>query len=217
MIQYIIQIIALPLLICLLYFEKKESVKGLLSVKPILSSLFVLLAFLQIQEFTTYDSLILLGLVLSLFGDICLIFFFQKKVFTTGLIAFLTGHVMYAIAFLNLGEVGEGTMTLAAICILISVLIFIQLKSHLSDMRGAVLAYIIIITAMVVGASSLWNHSTLDITGRCLVLVGAILFYVSDVFVARHRFVQKEFMNRAIGLPLYYAAQFMIAFSTAYI
>lgn len=49
MFQSIILSLALPLLIGLLYFEKKESVKGLLSVKPLLSSLFVVLAFLQIQ------------------------------------------------------------------------------------------------------------------------------------------------------------------------
>lgn len=84
-------------------------------------------------------------------------------------------------------------------------------------MKGPILAYIIIITAMVVGAGSLWNHSALDITGRSLVLVGGILFYASDIFVARHRFFQKEFLNRAIGLPLYYTAQFMIAFSTGYL
>lgn len=217
MFQSIILSLALPLLIGLLYFEKKESVKGLLSVKPLLSSLFVVLAFLQIQENSTYNHLILTGLILSLVGDICLIFFFHKKVFTAGLVAFLAGHVMYTMAFSGLGEVGELMITVGVIVILISIIIFMRLKSHLGNMKGPILAYIIIITAMVVGAGSLWNHSALDITGRSLVLVGGILFYASDIFVARHRFVQKEFLNRAIGLPLYYTAQFMIAFSTGYL
>lgn len=217
MFQSIILSLALPLLIGLLYFEKKESVKGLLSVKPLLSSLFVVLAFLQMQENSTYNHLILTGLILSLVGDICLIFFFHKKVFTAGLVAFLAGHVMYTMAFSGLGEVGELMITVGVIVILISIIIFMRLKSHLGNMKGPILAYIIIITAMVVGAGSLWNHSALDITGRSLVLVGGILFYASDIFVARHRFVQKEFLNRAIGLPLYYTAQFMIAFSTGYL
>lgn len=217
MFQSIILSLALPLLIGLLYFEKKESVKGLLSVKPLLSSLFVVLAFLQMQENSTYNHLILTGLILSLVGDICLIFFFHKKVFTAGLVAFLAGHVMYTMAFSGLGEVGELMITVGVIFILISIIIFMRLNSHLGNMKGPILAYIIIITAMVVGAGSLWNHSALDITGRSLVLVGGILFYASDIFVARHRFVQKEFLNRAIGLPLYYTAQFMIAFSTGYL
>lgn len=124
MFQSIILSLALPLLIGLLYFEKKESVKGLLSVKPLLSSLFVVLAFLQMQENSTYNHLILTGLILSLVGDICLIFFFHKKVFTAGLVAFLAGHVMYTMAFSGLGEVGELMITVGVIFILISIIIF---------------------------------------------------------------------------------------------
>jgi hypothetical protein len=41
--------------------------------------------------------------------------------------------------------------------------------------------------------------------------LGAILFYLSDLAVARHRFVKAEFLNRGIGLPLYYAGQVLIA------
>ncbi|EOQ95575.1 YhhN-like protein [Leptospira wolbachii serovar Codice str. CDC] len=217
MVHYIILFSALPLLSGLLYFEKKESVKGLLTVKPLLSFLFVLSAFLQLHDQKTYDYLILTGLILCLLGDICLIFFFHKKVFTAGLATFLAGHVMYTIAFSSLGELGWVMITVGALCILLSIIIFIRLKSHLGNMRGPVLVYIIIITAMVVGAASLWNHSALNITSRNLVLIGALLFYISDIFVARHRFVKKEFLNRAIGLPMYYTAQFLIAFSVGLI
>ena len=45
------------------------------------------------------------------------------------------------------------------------------------------------------------------------VAAGALLFYVSDLAVARHRFVKAELLNRAIGLPLYYAGQVLIAMS----
>jgi len=44
-------------------------------------------------------------------------------------------------------------------------------------------------------------------------LVGAVFFYVSDIFVANQRFVIEQFYNRLIGLPLYYTAQFLLAFS----
>ena len=46
-------------------------------------------------------------------------------------------------------------------------------------------------------------------------LVGAVMFYGSDLAVARDRFVAPGFSNRAWGLPLYYAAQLVIAASTA--
>ncbi len=217
MVQSMILSVAFPLLICLIYFERKESIKGLLSVKPVLSSLFVVTAFLQIQEYSMYHSLILSGLILSLIGDVCLIFFFHKKVFTAGLVAFLTGHGMYTIAFFRLGELGAISTLVGSFCIIISIVIFMRLKSHLGNMRVPVLAYITIITAMVIGAVSYSNQSANNFTARYLVLIGAILFYVSDIFVARHRFVRKEFRNRAIGLPLYYTAQFLFAFSTGYV
>ena len=46
-----------------------------------------------------------------------------------------------------------------------------------------------------------------------LVLNGAFSFYLSDIFVARQRFVQASFWNRLIGLPLYYLGQFQIAYT----
>jgi uncharacterized membrane protein YhhN len=76
-----------------------------------------------------------------------------------------------------------------------------------------VLGYVIIITLMVAGAWSVFGSVHLAWEGRLLVFVGALGFYVSDVFVARNRFIKPEFLNRLIGLPLYYGGQFLLAFS----
>ena len=46
-------------------------------------------------------------------------------------------------------------------------------------------------------------------------LAAALLFYASDFFVARDRFVRPGFVNRLIGLPLYYAAQAWFAWTIA--
>ena len=43
--------------------------------------------------------------------------------------------------------------------------------------------------------------------------VGAIVFALSDLFVARERFVQKGFVNSALGLPAYFGAQLLLAAS----
>src|SRR5258706_119486 len=43
--------------------------------------------------------------------------------------------------------------------------------------------------------------------------VGAGLFYLSDLCVARDRFVAPGFANGRVGLPLYYAAQLVLAHS----
>ncbi len=46
------------------------------------------------------------------------------------------------------------------------------------------------------------------------VLPGAVLFFLSDLAVARDKFVTPGFPNRAVGLPMYYAAQILFAVST---
>ena len=44
-------------------------------------------------------------------------------------------------------------------------------------------------------------------------LAGAVLFFASDLGVARDKFVAPGFPNRAWGLPAYYAGQLLIAWS----
>ena len=219
MIQHyaIILVIATFLLAALLFFEKKESTKGLIIVKPLLSLLFIIAALLQTHLNMTYFYIVFAGLLLCLIGDVCLIFFFNKKVFTAGLGAFLAGHIMYTIAFFTCGTAGTVMWVTAASFLALSIGVFYWLKPNLGAMLGPVIAYIIIISAMAIGASALKSNPMLDMTGKILVYAGALLFYVSDIFVARHRFVKKEFINRALGLPMYYIAQFMIAFSTGLI
>jgi uncharacterized membrane protein YhhN len=64
---------------------------------------------------------------------------------------------------------------------------------------------------MVWGGFSTWWRQALPWTAA----VGALLFYLSDLAVARHRFVHPAFVNRAIGLPLYYVGQLLIALTIA--
>jgi uncharacterized membrane protein YhhN len=73
--------------------------------------------------------------------------------------------------------------------------------------------YIVVITAMVVGAWTVVGDANLNLSGRLMVWIGAWSFYLSDIFVARDRFIKSELINRFTGLPLYYFGQFMLAFS----
>jgi uncharacterized membrane protein YhhN len=124
---------------------------------------------------------------------------------------------MYTIAFITFGILSAFLWLTTFVCLALSTGVFGWLKPNLGNMIGPVVAYIVIISAMVIGAAALKSNPMLDVTGRSLIYAGALLFYVSDIFVARQRFVKKEFINRIIGLPMYYNAQFMIAFSTGLI
>jgi uncharacterized membrane protein YhhN len=150
-------------------------------------------------------------------GDVFLIFFDSKKLFLAGLVSFLTGHILYAVAFFSASSPGRVAWTGAALSIVAGSAIFIWLRPFLGKMLFPVAAYVAIITAMVIGASSILGDAKFGVTGRLLVFYGALLFYISDIFVARHRFVKKEYRNRFFGLPLYYAGQFMIALSVRFI
>jgi uncharacterized membrane protein YhhN len=77
------------------------------------------------------------------------------------------------------------------------------------EMRPVVVAYIVVISAMVAGAVG-----AVAAGAPGVIAVAAPLFYVSDLFVARNRFVAPGFVNRLAGLPLYYAAQILFAAST---
>lgn len=204
---------ALPLLLGLLYFEKKGSTRGLLLTKPFLSALFIAAALSGTSAEPQYFNLILAGLILCMAGDIFLIFFSSKKLFLAGLVSFLAGHLLYTFAFFSLAGLGRGRWIVIATVLAISIGTFVWLRPHLGKMLVPVLAYVTIITAMVIGAAALADTETIRFPGRALAFSGALLFYVSDLFVARQRFVTRNFFNRAVGLPLYFAGQFMIAFS----
>jgi len=214
MLNIAILTLALPLLAALLFYAKKESTRGLLLTKPFLSALFVMTALVGPHANPKYFIPVLAGLLFCMAGDVFLIFFSSKKLFVAGLVSFLTGHVLYSIAFFTMTSPGILALIVAALCLVMSGSVFAWLKPHLGAMLVPVVAYISVITVMVVGAALLMGNEQLSFAGRTLAFSGAILFYVSDIFVARHRFIKKEYMNRLAGLPLYYAGQFMIAYST---
>jgi uncharacterized membrane protein YhhN len=81
------------------------------------------------------------------------------------------------------------------------------LRPHVpAELRAAVHAYVAVISAMVVcAAGAVGGGATPEI------LLGAAMFYASDLAVARDRFVAPGFGNAAWGLPLYYGAQLVLA------
>lgn len=203
-----------------LYFEKKENRYdgetenrgNVLPVKTALSSLFIVAVAVQPHPLPAYYHLVLAGLLFCMGGDVCLALP-HKKAFLLGLVSFLVGHVFYAIAFFTVARPGPWTWVGTAIVLAFGILVFLRFRPHLGPMLAPVCAYIIVISVMVVGACTVLADPRLACSGRGMVFAGALLFYFSDLFVARHRFVRKAFFNRLIGLPLYYAGQFILAFS----
>lgn len=70
--------------------------------------------------------------------------------------------------------------------------------------------YVAVISVMVaLAAGASWT------TRDARLLVGATAFAASDLSVARERFVKPAFGNLIWGLPLYYVAQLVLAWTAA--
>jgi uncharacterized membrane protein YhhN len=109
--------------------------------------------------------------------------------------------VAYAAAF---SPISSRPMLLMPLVIAALAVILKWLWPHLGEMRLPVLAYCVVIGAMVWLALGVPDP---------LVRWGAGLFFVSDLFVARGRFVRPGKVNQLVGWPLYYAGQFLLALS----
>jgi uncharacterized membrane protein YhhN len=196
--------------IVLLVAEHEGSRAGVWIAKPLAATGFVATALAAGAMSTRYGTLVFAGLVLSWLGDVLLIPREQPAVFRAGILSFLGGHVAFTIAFLARGIAFAWAAVAAVVVAAILVPVFRWLSPHLpGELRGAAYAYMGVISVMVVAALA-----TFGAYGNAAIVVGAIAFYLSDLSVARDRFVAHEFINRLWGLPLYFGAQLVLAYST---
>ena len=216
MLNLIVVVIAVGLLAGLLYCEKKEVPQARLMVKSLLSSLFIFAAVVQPHAIPLYYRFLMVGMIFCLGGDIFLALP-GKNMFLFGLVCFLMGHVFYAVAFFYAAGFNQWGGTGVAISTLAGLGVFLWLRPHLGFMKIPVICYILVISVMVIGAWSMVGAGELRPAGRLSAFVGALGFYVSDIFVARQRFLKPDFVNRLLGLPLYYGGQFMLAFSIGWL
>jgi len=155
-----------------------------------------------------YKALVAAGLSFSLLGDIALMF--PEKWFTAGLVAFLTAHVLYILAF-NPGRGHPVSASVFLPFVLYGLLMFFILAPGLGKMKPPVLVYIGAITVMAGFAAG--RFVELGGARPLLAFVGAILFLVSDSVLAYDRFGKKIAPAQVIILGTYFPAQLLIALS----
>lgn len=151
---------------------------------------------------------LLAALVLSFVGDMVLLSNVRRWLLA-GMIAFLLAHLAFIGFFLALGVAGGGVAAGLAGMGALLVWVWPRLAPHTGSLKVPVALYMLAISGMVAAAAG----ATADAPGRRGLLAAAVLFALSDLFVARQRFVQAEPRNRFIGLPLYYAAQLLFVAS----
>ena len=172
---------------------------------------FVGLAVTHGQVETGVGLWILIGLLLSLTGDICLLPRGAGGSFLAGIGAFLLAHLAYLGAFLHIGV--DFSWLIGSVVLLgpIGWAIHRWLSPDVSEkLRLPVLIYIVVIIAMVAGAIGAWGR---DQT-LYLLPITAGLFMLSDVGVAMTRFKSAGISTKIWASPSYFVAQLMFAIHT---
>lgn len=203
-------LVTLAALAVLLWAEAREHAPTMRWAKPLASTGFVAAALAAGALHGPYGQAVLLALVLSWIGDVCLLSR-RDGWFVAGLSAFLLAHVAFGAAFWVRGVAPGWLLGSALVLSLPALVVRRWLRPYVpSAMRRPVDAYMLVITVMV--ALSLACTAA---GATPWIAVGAIAFYLSDLSVARDRFVRRELRNRLWGLPLYYGAQLVLAATIA--
>ncbi len=192
-------------LIALLLAERHEFAAGVRIAKPLASLGFLGYAVHHGALSSPYGIAILGGLGCSWFGDVFLLSR-RHSGFLAGLVAFFLAHVAYIAAFATQGP-ALGIVVGSILALLVPAWwVRRWLSAHVpSSLKRPVDLYMMVITGMVPTSIAAWFAD-----GSTVMLIGAIAFYLSDLSVARDRFVAPGFDNRLWGLPLYYGAQLLL-------
>ena len=196
-------------LVVLLYGEWKDKPVARAIGKPF-ASLGFLVAAIGFGAFESrYGKIVFAGLLLGALGDVFLLGR-ARQFFIGGLVSFLLGHVAYVIAFWLLGVSAAEAAVAALVMAGVLFLVGRWVLPHAPEMRIPIGVYMLVIALMCVAAIGAYGAGA-----PWMIPVGAVMFTASDIAVVRDRFVSRGFVNRAWGLPLYYAAQLLIAWSIA--
>ncbi len=134
----------------------------------------------------TIRTWMVIGLVLSLAGDVFLML--PERWFVAGLASFLLGHLAYIVG-LQLAPRSWVWTAVGMVVIAIAVaaigrrIVQSVAAGDQRDMVGPVIAYLVVISAMVVSAFG---------TAAPWAIVGASLFYASDATLAWNRFLEQR-------------------------
>ena len=215
------QLVPIPFLVLtvtlLVRAKFRSDDRGIFVFKPLSTLLVIVVALLSLttpgarMSFTLWVTL---GLVLSLGGDVALMFK-SSQAFLAGLVLFLLAHIVYAVGFTLPNGFHPEDLVVAAAFLVAAAGVYLYLMPGLGTMKVPVVVYILVICLMVNRAISTFFGDAFTITQAWLISLGAVLFWLSDLMLAINRF-RKPFKKEPLGLFLYYGGQLLIALSPSF-
>ncbi|MBX2896423.1 MAG: lysoplasmalogenase [Cyclobacteriaceae bacterium] len=157
--------------------------------------------------------LFLAALFFCWLGDVLLMLQRDEIFFIAGLIAFLTGHVLYIICYRNFRSAGTGLTGTQRIrfslpIVLAGTGLVTILFPHLGSLQIPVMVYALVITVMAMQA--LFRYGRTNSKSFTLVFAGAISFMLSDSLLAINKFMQPLPLAGLAIMFTYILAQYLI-------
>jgi len=150
-----------------------------------------------------------LALIFSFFGDVFLIFT-GEFYFIIGLISFLIAHLLFIKIVINSikkTSLSKIVLSIIPFLIVFSLLLFV-LKESLGEMLIPVIIYGLTISSF--GAVSLINYVGSKSAKALLMLLGSIVFIISDSVLAINKFYLEAHIFKVIIMITYVLAQYFI-------
>ncbi len=154
-------------------------------------------------------TLTLLALVFSLLGDILLLFVdTSEHLFSLGLVAFLTAHIMYCLLFLKHRNKENSPFGFMALLLFFAASLFCFLKDGLGVLLIPVVVYMLVILAMA--TTAYLRKNKVNTLSYGLVFLGALFFMASDSILAINKFYQPIPWSHISIMLTYALAQYLI-------
>lgn len=181
--------------------------EGVFLTKPLIMLSIIVFYYLQsaLKSLEKQDILMLIAFTFSWLGDVFLMFS-GEIFFMLGLGSFLMTHLFYIYVFSsNKGEVNWSARIFIPI---LSISVFSLIYNHVEKgLLIPVLVYMLAISTMAITAS----ERKTNMESFRFVFVGAMLFVISDSFLAIEKFAYKIPASTLLVMSTYVLAQYFIA------
>lgn len=178
--------------------------------KPVAALSFVFISFKLGALESGYGRLILFSLALCAVGDILLLNRKLKISFFCGMFVFAIAHLLFSLSFIKSSTFDFASLvTFLPLIMILGCINFMYLLPRVPHkFKPFILLYGLAIFMMITSAYTFMYEQK-------LILIAAIFFVLSDIFVAKDRFIKRSTKNALLITPLYFAAQGLFAFSVS--
>jgi uncharacterized membrane protein YhhN len=174
--------------------------------KPLATVLIIALAAGRGGDTPVVRRWVLAGLVLSLAGDVALLW--PQQGFLPGLVSFLLAHLAYLVAFTRRARLAARPAAFVVYAIVAGAILWQLWPGVPPGLRAPVVAYVACLAAMAAQAAVLWRAG---VPRGAVLAVGGALFVASDALLATNKFAVELPMASLWILATYWGAQWCIA------